>query len=123
MTKNTKSCCCPEIEDVVGVYIHDSGLLPGQFSKTLTLSEDGTFQYHANFDAGFMSSSGIWKVIAQGATCFLQLASNPEPVNELIEVRFDRTLLRLDGSCLRTEVTGGATFSFFRTASAFPENA
>jgi hypothetical protein len=123
MIEDTRSCCCPDIADVAGLYTHDPGTIPGQFKKTLTLSEDGTFEYSANFDLGLMISSGRWKLIPQGAKCFVQLASNPEPVNALINVHFDRTLLHLDGSCLRTEATGAASISFCRTASAFPKKA
>jgi hypothetical protein len=123
MFENIRSCCCPETADVAGEYTHESGTLPGQFRKTLTLSEDGTFEYSASFDLGIMTSSGTWKLIPQGAKCFVQLASNPEPENPLINVHFDRTLLHLDGSCLRTEVTGAGALLFCRAASAFPKKA
>lgn len=122
MIKETKSCCCPDLPDVAGVYTHDSGTLPGQFSKTLTLAEGGTFDYTANFDLGLMSSSGTWKLIPHGAKCFVQLVSNP-PENPFIDVHFDRTLLFLDGTCLKTEGTGTAAISFCRAASAFPKKA
>jgi hypothetical protein len=123
MIENTRPCCCPELADVAGVYTYDSGTIAGQFQKTLTLLDDGTFKYDANFDLGIMTSSGAWKLIPQGAKCFVQLASNPKPLNPLINVHFDRTLMHLDGSCLTTESIGAAAISFCRAASAFPNNA
>ena len=123
MIENGRSCCCPDIADVAGVYTHDAGQLAGQFEKKLTLVDDGTFEYIAHFDAGIMTSSGTWKLIPQGAKCFVQLVSNPEPVNPLINVHFDRTLMHVDGSCLTTESIGAAAISFCNTTSAFPTNA
>ena len=119
--KKRRCCCCPHLGDVAGEYTHDTGTLPGQFRKTLKLAADGTFDYHANFDLGIMISNGTWKLIPQGAKCFVELTSGP-PVNELIHVKFDRTLVHLDGTWLRTE-PGGQSLAFQRKASVFPAKA
>jgi hypothetical protein len=116
-----RCCCCPALCDVAGEYWHDDGRLPGQFRKTLKLAADGTFDYHANFDLGIMISNGTWTLIPQGAKCFVELTSGP-PVNELIHVKFDRTLLHLDGTWLTTEA-GDPSFAFRRMASVFPAKA
>jgi hypothetical protein len=115
-------CCCPDLGDVSGEYSHDAGALPGQFKKTLTLAPDGTFEYFASFDLGMVTSNGTWKSIPQGAKCFVELSSDPTPVNPLINVQFNRTLLHLDGTWLRTE-TGGPALAFRRMASVFPTKA
>lgn len=118
------SCCCPTKTQLAGAYVHDVGQLPGQFRRTLTLREDGTFSYDRNVDVGLFSSEGHWEVVAQGGTCYVELTSLPvEGQNELIYLFFDRALLRISGVLLVTQPEDGPpVHRFSRQSSLFPNN-
>ncbi|MGI9052143.1 MAG: hypothetical protein ACR2HQ_05750 [Ilumatobacteraceae bacterium] len=49
-TTGSTSSCCPTTAQLAGAYIHDDGQLPGQFRRTLTLVDNGTFSYDRKVD-------------------------------------------------------------------------